>query len=286
MAPRKSLVWVARQLLTRWRQHPLTGSAAQLSFYFMLGLFPFLLFLVSLMAYLPIRPAVEMAFARLEAVMPPAALHLLETHVRELIERPRPHLVTLGMATALWSMSRGVDSVRQALNLANGVVEQRPFWRTQGASLLVSLCGVVLFLLGLPLIILGGRVGLWVADRAHVDSAYLTAWTWVRWPLTALLAMLAVALAYWALPDVKTRFKLITPGSVVSTALWLLATWALTQYSEHFRSYNAAYGSLAGVAFLLLWLYVSGIALLLGAELNAVLACTAEGPRLSQSSHA
>jgi membrane protein len=251
--------------------HAVTGAAAELSYYFMLAVFPFLLLLVSLMAYLPLQPLVDQSLTRLSAVMPPAALNLIQVHLSELLHRPRPHLVTVGVAASLWTASRGVDALRRALNVAYEVPEHRPYWRTQGSALLVTVCGAALLLAGFLMIALGGHGGLWLANRNHLNHLYLAVWSWLRWPLTGLVVMLAASMTYRSLPDVTARFKYVTLGSVSATLLWIAATWGLTQYSEHFGNYDATYGSLAGVAFLMLWLYVSGIALVLGGEINALL---------------
>ena len=96
-------------------------------------------------------------------------------------------------------------------------------------------------------------------------------WSWLRWPVTAVLIMLCAALAYYLLPDVEQKFKFITPGSVVGTLVWLLATWGFSEYAAHFGSYNVTYGSIGGVIVLLTWLYISGFIFLMGGEMNAII---------------
>jgi membrane protein len=258
-------------LVRRVRSHAVTGAGAELAYYFMLALFPFLLFLVSLMPYLPLQPLVDQAVARLSAVMPSPALDLIQARLSDLLHRPRPHLLTVSVAASLWTASRGVDALRHALNVAYEVPERRPYWRTQGSALLVTLGGAALFLAGFLMIALGGRGGLWLANLIHLNHLYLAVWSWLRWPLTGWVVMLAAALTYHWLPDAKVRFRYLSAGSVSATLIWISATWALTVYSAHFGNYGAAYGSLAGFAFLMVWLYVSGIALVLGGEINALL---------------
>jgi len=97
------------------------------------------------------------------------------------------------------------------------------------------------------LIALGGKAGEWLADRAGLGQVYAVVWAWSRWPITMLLIMFVTAVLYYFLPDVEQEWRFITPGSVVGTLLWLLATWAFTQYAEHFAKYDAAYGSIGGM---------------------------------------
>ena len=180
-------------------------------------------------------------------------------------------LLTLGLMVALWSASRGVDALRKALNLAYDVPESRPFWKTQSLAMLMTVVGTLLIPLSFMVFLLGGRVGEWLAARLQIVDAFLLLWSWLRWPFTASLVMLMLALCYYVLPDVKQRFKYITPGSAIGTVLWLVSTWGFTQYVEHFGRYNVMYGSIGGVVVLLLWFYLTGLIFILGGELNAIL---------------
>jgi membrane protein len=251
--------------------HAVTDSAAQLSYYALFSLFPFLFFLVTLTAWLPIGDAVLELVNRLAEVMPADALALVQQQLSSLLDRPRPRLLTVGLAVTLWSASRGTDSLRKALNLAYDVPESRSLWRTQATALLMTASLAVLVSSAIAMIVLGGEAGLWLAERADVAIEFQLVWSWLRWPVTALVFMLAVALCYYFLPDVEQEFRYITPGSVASTCLWLLGTWGFTQYAEHFGNYNVTYGSIGGVIVLLTWLYVSGLVLIVGGEVNAVL---------------
>jgi membrane protein len=187
------------------------------------------------------------------------------------VNQPRPKLLTVGLAVALWSASRGVDALRKALNLAYDVTESRPFWKTQAVAMLMTVVGTLLIPVSFTVFLLGGRLGGWIAGRLQLVDLFHAVWSWLRWPFTASLVMLMLALCYYVLPDVKQRFKYITPGSVLGTVLWLASTWGFTQYVEHFGKYNVTYGSIGGVVVLMLWLYLTGLIFILGGELNAIL---------------
>ncbi|QSQ13349.1 YihY/virulence factor BrkB family protein [Myxococcus landrumensis] len=271
----KDLTWreFIRRFVKELQEDTVTDLAAQLSYYLLFSLFPFLFFLVTLVAYLPFAPgAVDAMLDRLRPLVPTQALDVVTQHLTSLVSQQQPKLLTVGLLVALWSASRGVDALRKALNLAYDVPESRPLWRTEGLAVFLTLVGTLLIPLSFAVFLLGGRLGEWLAARMHVQEAFHVVWSWVRWPFTAALVMLVLSLCYYLLPDVKHRFRYFTPGSVIGTLAWMASTWGFTQYVEHFGKYNVTYGSIGGVVVLMLWLYISGLVFILGGELNAVLA--------------
>jgi membrane protein len=261
-----------KRLYQEYENDAVADSAGALSYYFVYSLFPFLFFLVTLTAYLPwIRQSVGTALDRLRDLMPAQAMSIVEQHIKGLVARPRPHLLTVGLAVAIYSGSRGVDAIRKALNLAYDVKESRPFWQTELIALGMTAGGAFLLLVGVAALAAGGDIGLWAARHLDIAKEYVLLWSWLRWPITAFIVMLAAALAYYVLPDVKQEFKFITPGSVFGTLIWLLASWGFGQYVSHFGSYNVTYGSIGGVVILLTWFYISGFVFLMGGEANAII---------------
>jgi membrane protein len=248
-----------------------TDSAAQLSYYLLLALFPFLFFLVTLAAYMPLGEDVNNLFARAQAFVPEQALAPVQEHVSSLLDQTRPNLLTLGLVTALWSASRGIDAIRKALNLAYDVKESRPWWKVQGLAVAMTLSTAILVLLSVAVFLLGGKLGFWLSDQLGIARAVPVLWSLARWPVTGVVIMLALALTYYILPDVEQKLKYIAPGAILSGVLWLLATWGFTQYVDHFGNYNVTYGSIGGVVVLLVWLYICGVLVILGAEVNAIL---------------
>ena len=266
-----SLREFAKILWRRSEDDALTDRAAQLSYYFIFSLFPFLLFLVTLTAYLPIGGAVETLLDRVSQVMPPEAFDLIKGQVDSLLHRPNPKALTGGIIVALWSASRGLNAIRIVLNLAYDVKESRPWWKVQGLALLMTIATALLVVFAVVLIVLGGKFGAWLTHKVNFGDEYLLVWRYLRWPVTAFVIMGALALTYYLLPDVKQEFKLITPGSVTGSIFWLLATWGFTYYVEHFANYNVAYGSIGGVIILLTWLYIGSLIFLFGGEMNAII---------------
>jgi membrane protein len=261
-----------KRLYEEYENDAVADSAAALSYYFVFALFPFLFFLATLTAFVPyIRQSVDTILSRAHAILPEQAVVLVDTHLRGLVERPRPRLLTLGLLATLYSASRGVDALRKTLNLAYDVKESRKWWRTELVAFGMTIGGAVLGLVAITALSAGGRAGFWLADRIGLEHQYVLVWSWLRWPVTAIVIMFCAALAYYLLPDVKQKFKFITPGSVVGTIVWLLATWGFSVYASNFGSYNVTYGSIGAVIVLLTWFYITGFIFLMGGEMNAII---------------
>lgn len=261
---------IARKYFREIQDNAAADSAAQLAYYFLFSLFPFLFFLVTISAYLPIKASVDAALERAGYLMPDEVYELLKGHLDDLLGQTRPKLLTVSLLTTLWTASRGVDALRKALNLAYHVTESRPWWRTQMHAMAMTLAGTALLLVAVALFAVGGGTGEKLFHLVHLDHQYHVIWSWLRWPFTAMVVTFVAALLYYSLPDVKQEFRFITPGSVLGAVFWLAATWGFTFYVEHFGHYNVTYGSLGGVVILLLWLYMTGLIFILGGELNSV----------------
>jgi len=276
--PEIGLWQLAKLTAKRISENAVTDRAAQLSYYFLFSLFPFLFTLVTLAAYLPVQGAIDQLMARLDPLMPEAAMSIVRDRLTALTTQQRPHLLTFGLVLAVWSASRGVDALRTALNLSYDVKESRPWWKVQAIAIGITIATSALMLLSITGLALGSGVGVWLAGKLHVDQYWALLWSWLRWPITAAGVMLVLALLYYFLPDVKQEWRYITPGSVLATMLWLLLTWGFSFYAETFGSYDKTYGAIGGVIVLMTWLYISGFVFILGGEVNAVLEhASAEG---------
>jgi membrane protein len=260
-----------KRVYRHYSDHAVQDTAAVLAYYFVFSLFPFLFFLATLTAYLPLGNSVQTLLDRIRPVLPAAALDIINEHLTSLVARPRPNFLTIGLLFTLYSASRGVDAVRKGLNLAYDVKETRPLWRTELAAFGATIAGALLVMFGIAALVAGGSAGYWVSRQLGFATVYVFAWQWLRWPVTAAAVMLAAALVYYTLPNVKQRFKYITPGSVVATLIWLLATWGFSEYAGHFGTYNVTYGSIGGVIVLMTWLFISGFIFLMGGEINAII---------------
>lgn len=281
---RLSLTWgdFFKRLYKRYEDHGIANSSAALGYYFVFSLFPFFVFLATLMVFIPhVQATVDTLLARARMFLPSEAMVIVETHLRDLVGHSKPKLLTLGLVAALYSASRGVDAVRVALNSAYDVKESRPLWKTEVLAFSVTIGGGLLLLGGIALLVLGGSVGQWVARQLSISNVYVAVLRWIRWPLTAVVVMLGTGCTYYLLPDVRQKLRFVTTGSVVGTLGWFLASWGFALYAEHFGSYNVTYGSIGSVIVLLMSFYIAGFILLMGGEINAILEDASVGGKLS-----
>ncbi|HWC04806.1 MAG TPA: YihY/virulence factor BrkB family protein [Methylomirabilota bacterium] len=265
-----------RQLAARvWAEvskDELTDRAAALSYYFVFALFPTLLFLTTLVGLFPERDLMERLMAPAEDLLPPDAASLLRRTLREVQRGAGGGLLSVGAAVALWGASRGMVSIITALNVVYGVTNPRPWWRRQLVAVALTGMFSVLALGALLSLVFGERIGRAAAVWAGLGSAFTAVWGLLQWPLGLLLILTGIDLVYHLAPAVRQRWYWLTPGSAFAGFLWAVVSIGLRVYVSEFANYNATYGSIGGVILLLLWLYLSGMALLIGGEINSVIA--------------
>jgi membrane protein len=253
-------------LRREWKRNKLSDAAAALTFYGVLSFFPFLLFIVSL-AGLVIPPAqVQALLGELGREVPQAFSRIPSAQLAELTSGPSKGMLTFSAVASVWSAAAGVVNLMKALNTAYGVTEGRPRWKVYGIALGMMLAGAVLALLA-GLVAVAAPA---LASRLGQPWAALAGW--LRLPLAALLMMILWGVLYAILPDARQKFRSILPGSVVAVLVWLAASLGFSSYVSRFSTFGITYGALGGIVVLLLWMWISSLALMLGAEINAVLA--------------
>ncbi len=260
-----------RRLYRAYQDDLLFDSAAQLSYYFLFSLFPFLFFLATLTAYLPLAELLARLIPQIRIFAPVQVSIFVEEHLHTLTAEQRPRLLAFSLLGSVFAASRGIDAIRRALNLAYDVKESRPMWKTELSAIALTIAGATSVMCGVALLVAGGDVGFWIAERLHVETTYMLVVRQMRWPVAGTLIATLVATAYHVLPDVQQRTKFLLPGAFMATGLWLVATWGFGQYVSAFNTYNITYGSLGGMVVLLVWLYLSGLLFVLGGTVNAIL---------------
>jgi membrane protein len=264
----KQLRWrdLFKRLAAEWKEDSISTTAAALTYYGVLALFPFLLFLVALAGLVLDPSATANLVQQLGRVAPGQVTQIVGDRLHAITNNPSGGLLTVGIVGALWSASGAVTALMQALDRSYDVRETRPFWKTRPLALAVTIGGGVLTIVAALVMFFVPVVG------HYVPGPVGTAIAWLRFPVAGFVVMTAWALMYWALPNVQPRrFQIVSPGSIVGVIAWLLASWGFSQYVAHSRSYDATYGAVGGMIVLLVWMYLSSIVVLLGAEINKIL---------------
>jgi membrane protein len=268
---RAPLAW--RELL--WRtildtlDDGVAGLAAQLAFYFFLALFPALLLLVSLLALLPVDAQLALVIQRVSAVAPGEVLTVVRDQIARVRDGPPGGLLTLAIAGAVWSSSSAMTAIIGTLNHAYDIEEGRPWWKTRLLAIGLTLVLALFIASAFTLVVGGVDLAEWVAGRLGAGDLFTRLWSIVQWPLALFLVVVAIDLVYFVAPNAEAEWTWLTPGAVLATVLWLLASLGFKVYVSLFANFGAVYGSIGGVIVLLLWFYLSAFALLVGAELNA-----------------
>jgi membrane protein len=255
-------------------RHNVIDLGAQLAYWSLLAVFPFIIFLLTVVGYLPLGDVDSELMNWLAPFMPEAALKLIWETVHEIVGRQRGGLLALSLVTALWSAAGGASALTVALNRAYGVEETRPYWRRKGQALLATLTAVLLLLVVVVCAAIGTDLATWgltLLGAGHHYEWLEHAWGWLRWVATLVALVGVLAAAYSLLPNTKHGFSLISVGSVVAVVAWALVTWGFRHFVAYFGSYARSYGALGAVIMLLTWIYLSGITIIVGAEVNAVL---------------
>jgi len=249
------------------------GIAAQLAYYLILALFPFILVLVSLLGTFGSEELASEVLGYFQQVMPEQAYEIIQDFTDNIIsgKAEAPGLFTFGILFTIWAASGAFAALINALNRAYDVQETRPFWKVRGIAILMTLGLSVLILIGVLLLVLGPQIGEAIANVFGLERTFLVVWEVARWPVALFFMMFTVALIYYFAPDVDQPFRWITPGGLIGVVLWVLASVGFNFYVSNFGSYNKTYGSIGAVIVLLLYLYISSLTILFGATLNATL---------------
>ena len=269
----RSWLGVLKRTVREFKADNLTDWAAALTYYGILAIFPALLVTVSILGLIG-ESATQPLLDNLATVAPGPAQEIF-TNAIENLNRSQGQaglLLIVGIATALWSASSYVGAFMRASNSIYEVEEGRPFWKLRPVQIAITLFMILLISIGAVAVVLTGPLAEEVGNVIGLGDAAVTAWDIAKWPVLVALVSMMFSVLYWAAPNVKQPgFRWLTPGGVLAVILWIVASAAFAFYVANFGSYNKTYGTLGGVIVFLIWLWISNIAVLLGAEMNAEL---------------
>lgn len=244
------------------------GLSAQLAYYFILALAPAIVALIAIASFFP-QQLLQQALQGASGVLPADVFSILQRQVESLAGSRDTGLLTFGFLFALWSSSSALVGIITALNRVYDIEESRPWWKVRLTAILLTIALAIFVLVSIFLVLVGPSLAEWLASQFGLGDAFATTWKIVQWPVILLLITIGIGLINYFAPDAEQDWEWVTPGAVIATVLWLIASLGFKIYVANFADYNATYGSIGGAIVLLLWFYISSLAILAGAEMNA-----------------
>jgi membrane protein len=263
---------LAKRLWHEMNADDIWGRAAQLSYYFLLALFPLLLVMMALLGIFADK-GTELRnnlISYLSEVMPASAGDLVKSTVDELSSSAGAGKISFGLLATIWAASNGMGAISETLNTAYNVKESRPYWKTRLVAIGLTTALALLIVSALVLLLYGFQIADAIAVWAGLSSVFTITWKIAQWPIVLFFILLGFNLIYYFAPDLKKQeWKWVTPGAAIGVALWLLVSFGFKAYLSYFNSYSATYGSLGALIIMMLWFYFTGMAILIGGEINS-----------------
>ncbi|MEX1022594.1 MAG: YihY/virulence factor BrkB family protein [Dehalococcoidia bacterium] len=264
-----------RALVREIQEDDVTGAAAELAFRFLFALFPFFIFLAALASFgaewLGIEDPTQRIISQIGNALPSEGASVLEGQLSAVFESRNAGLLSFGAIAALWAASTGTKTMMKGMNRAYDAEEDRPFLQKQAVGLGLTLLGGLSFIAAAVVLIVGQVVGSDIAAALGLGEVWSVAVNIARIPVVILVLLDGVAFIYWATPNVDIPFRSVLPGAIAFVVTWVVFTLGFGFYVANFGAYEATYGALGGVIVLMMWLYITSLVLLAGAEVNAIL---------------
>ncbi|MGG3573556.1 YhjD/YihY/BrkB family envelope integrity protein [Bacillus gobiensis] len=258
-----------KELISRFIQHEGPSKAAELSYYFLLSLFPFMIFLLSFTAYLPLSP--QDVLGVIKQYAPGEVSSMLESNVTETLDNRNGGLLSFGILAALWSASNGLEAIVRSFNVAYEVEENRTFIVVRLTSIILTVAMVFTIIIALLLPVFGREIGMFVSDFIGASSTFITVWEALRYIISITILLVIFSALYFFAPNKRLHFAYVFPGAIIATVGWIVVSTLFSYYVSSFSNYSATYGSIGGIIVLMTWLYLSGIMILIGGEINALI---------------
>ncbi|APH06349.1 YihY/virulence factor BrkB family protein [Bacillus weihaiensis] len=258
-----------KELVQRFTDDEVPGLSAQLSYFFLLSLFPFLIFLITLLGYLPISQ--EDVLRTIEEFAPGQSMDIINETLAQILNNRNGGLLSFGIIATLWSASNGINAIVRAFNKAYDVEESRSFIVARGMAIILTIAMVFVIVVALLLPVFGREIGLFIFSNFGFSEQFLTIWNTLRWLVSGAILFIVFTALYFVAPNKRLHIKDGLPGAIAATIGWIVASLAFSYYVGNFANYSATYGSIGGIIVLMIWLYLSGMIIILGGELNALL---------------
>jgi membrane protein len=258
----------AKEFLGRLQNDNATGLAAQLAYYFLLSLFPFIIFAVTMLGYTHITA--DDVLSLVDRYVPAEALEPLEENIRDVL-KARRGLLSFSILATIWSASRAMDAIVDALNRAYNVEEERPFLRAKVMGVALTFILIFIILISLTLPVLGQWIGRLLFTFLNVPTGFAVIWELTRWAFSFSVMIAGFAFIYYFAPNKRLKITAVAIGALFTASGWQIASLAFSFYVGNFANYSATYGSLGAVIVLMLWFYLVALIIIMGGELNAMI---------------
>ncbi|MFS0820436.1 YihY/virulence factor BrkB family protein [Bacillus sp. 1P02SD] len=260
-----------KELILRYKEDEVGSLSAELAYFFLLSLFPFLIFLVTLIGYLPISQIDVLEFVAQYA--PEGTVAMIEENLNYIVGSQKGGLLSIGIIGTLWSSSNGINAVVRAFNKAYDVKETRNFFFTRGISILLTFGMIFVIIVALLLPVFGKQIGIFIFSSFGLSDEFLDIWNGIRWIVSAAILFIVFTFLYWVAPNRPLKIKEIISGAFFATFGWMFVSLAFSYYVNSFGHYSTTYGSLGAIIVLMIWFYLSAMIIIIGGEINAILNC-------------
>ncbi|MEI2665354.1 YihY/virulence factor BrkB family protein [Rossellomorea sp. LJF3] len=258
----------SKSLFANISANDVTGLAAQIAYYFLLSLFPLLIFIVTLLPYLPFEQGDILGLVRDFA--PGETMSMIEETLQDVMSNRNSGLLSVSIIATIWSASNGMNAIVKSLNRAYDVEETRSFIATRLMSILLTFAMILVFVIALLLPVFGKQIGLFLFSQFGFSDQFLTIWNGIRWAITPIILFIIFVGLYYFAPSKRIKCLSAFPGAIFATLGWVLASLAFSYYVGSFGNYSATYGSIGGIIVLMIWFYLTGIIIMIGGEINAL----------------
>ncbi|WP_026477322.1 YihY/virulence factor BrkB family protein [Alkaliphilus transvaalensis] len=272
----KPFINFIKELYKRFVDDEITALSAQLTYYLILAFFPFLIFLITLITYTPL--VTEESLYALADILPLETYYLVMDVVLEVVYERSLTVLSFGMIGALWASSNGVAAIIRGVNKAYDQKDTRSFFVIRGLALLFTFALILVILSTFLLLVLGQIWIVRLLEFLEVSTYYIGIWQWIRYGISIIIMWFIFTALYRFAPNRKIAFRGVLPGSTFATIGWLGTSFIFAYWIDQFGNFSYMYGSIGGIFLLLIWLYISSIIILLGAEINATLLYNQENP--------
>lgn len=258
------------KLKNRFLGHDISARSAQMTYYWILALFPFLIMVMSILSYTNVAESEFMTY--LNHVMPSTVMPLIEDTIIQIQTYRSATILSFGVIAGVWSASTGVNVIIKGIHRAYSVTDTRPFWIRRLISIMYTLVLIVVIVGMIVLLVFGNKIGVYVLDRVLGNhSLYKPLWDIARFSISILVLLIGLYMVYKVVPRKHRKTNTVWPGTLFASVGWYTFSILFAAYIDGFSKYNQMYGSIGSVFVLLIWLYTSGVVLLVGAEINALL---------------